>query len=168
MKMRLLICFNLIILAFGLQAQESGLSIRRQTVGNAGYSVPVELNGRFYTMQASIGQSSAILIVAEPTVSGIHDMKRVGELAAHFKIPAMVCINKFDLNPDQTREIETIAREKNILMAGKIPFDPAFTKAMIQIQTLLEYDDGSPAAEAVRQIWETVMAHPAMKLERLM
>jgi hypothetical protein len=60
MKTRLLICFTLIILAFGLQAQDSGLSIRRQTTGNAGYSVPVELNGRFYTMQASIGQSSVI------------------------------------------------------------------------------------------------------------
>lgn len=117
---------------------------------------------------ASIGQANAILIVAEPTVSGIHDMKRVVELAAHFKIPAMVCINKFDLNLDQTRAIETIAREKNILMAGKIPFDPAFTKAMIQVKTLLEYDDHSPAAQAVKEIWQTVMAHPAMKLERLM
>lgn len=116
---------------------------------------------------ASMGQASAVLIVAEPTVSGIHDMKRVGELAAHFKIPAMVCINKYDLNPEQTRAIETLAGEKNIEVVGKIPFDPAFTKAMIQIQTLLEYDETCPAAEAIRHIWETVMAHPAMKLERL-
>jgi formate hydrogenlyase subunit 4 len=55
-----------------------------------------------------------------------------------------------------------------MLMAGKIPFDPAFTKAMIQIQTLLEYDAQGPAAQAVKEIWQTVMAHPAMKLERLM
>ncbi len=117
---------------------------------------------------ASIGQSSAILVVAEPTVSGIHDMKRVADLAAHFKIPVMVCINKFDLNLDQTRAIEVIAKEKNIQVAGKIPFDPAFTKAMIQIQTLLEHDGTRPAAQAIKSIWETVMAHPAMKLERLM
>jgi MinD superfamily P-loop ATPase len=117
---------------------------------------------------ASMGQASAVLIVTEPTVSGIHDMKRVADLAAHFKIPAMVCINKWDLNPDQTGEIETIAREKNMGMAGKIPFDPVFTKAMIQIQTVLEYDENSPAARAVKEIWQTVMAHPAMKLERLM
>ncbi len=117
---------------------------------------------------ASIGQASAVLIVAEPTVSGFHDMKRVGELAAHFKIPAMVCINKCDLNPEQTRAIETLAIEKDIRVVGKIPFDPAFTKAMIQIQTVLEYDETSPAAEAVKNIWKTVMAHPAMKLERLM
>jgi len=48
-------------------------------------------------------------------------MKRVGELAAHFKIPAMVCINKFDLNLDQTRAIETIAREKNIRLIRSLP-----------------------------------------------
>ncbi|MGD9023120.1 MAG: ATP-binding protein, partial [Deltaproteobacteria bacterium] len=52
---------------------------------------------------ASIGGASAVLIVAEPSVSGIHDMERVAQLAAHFKVPAMVCVNKFDLNLDQTR-----------------------------------------------------------------
>ncbi|HSL60687.1 MAG TPA: 4Fe-4S binding protein [Desulfotignum sp.] len=117
---------------------------------------------------ASMGQASAILIVTEPTVSGIHDMKRVADLAAHFRIPAMVCINKYDLNINQTEEIETIAREKNIGMAGKIPFDPVFTRAMIQVQTVLEYDENSPASRAVKEIWQAVTAHPAMKLERLM
>jgi MinD superfamily P-loop ATPase len=82
--------------------------------------------------------------------------------------PVIASIGKFDLNPDQTRAIETIARDRNIQVAGKIPFDPAFTKAMIRIQTLLEYDGTSPAADAVKRIWEKVMAHPAMKLERLM
>ncbi|HKL00503.1 MAG TPA: ATP-binding protein [Desulfotignum sp.] len=117
---------------------------------------------------ASMGQASAVLIVAEPTVSGIHDMKRVGELAAHFKIPAMVCINKYDLNPDQTRSIEKIAEEKNMALVGQIPFDPAFTRAMIQCKTLVENDETSRASQAVRDIWHAVMASPAMKIERLM
>ncbi len=117
---------------------------------------------------ASMGQASAVLIVAEPTVSGIHDMKRVGELAAHFKIPAMVCINKYDLNLDQTRSIEKIAEEKNIALVGQIPFDPAFTQAMIQCQTLVENNETSRASQAVRDIWDAVMASPAMKIERLM
>ncbi|MEE4365569.1 MAG: ATP-binding protein [Desulfotignum sp.] len=117
---------------------------------------------------ASMGQASAVLIVTEPTVSGIHDMKRVGELAAHFKIPAMVCINKYDLNLDQTRSIEKIAKEKNIALVGQIPFDPAFTQAMIQCKTLVENDEISRASQAVRDIWHAVMASPAMKIERLM
>jgi MinD superfamily P-loop ATPase len=117
---------------------------------------------------ASIGQANAVLIVAEPTVSGIHDMKRVAELAAHFKIPAMVCINKYDLNLDQTRSIETIAREKHMDLVGQIPFDPAFTLAMVQCETLVENNENSMASQAVRDIWHAVMAHPAMKLERLL
>ena len=67
---------------------------------------------------ASIGGASAVLIVAEPTVSGQHDMERVVQLAAHFNVPAMVCVNKFDLNPEQTYEIEKFAREKNIGILG--------------------------------------------------
>ncbi|MCF8092108.1 MAG: 4Fe-4S binding protein [Desulfotignum sp.] len=117
---------------------------------------------------ASMGQAGAVLIVAEPSVSGIHDMKRVADLAAHFKVPAMVCINKFDLNPGQTREIEAIARDRHLEMAGKIPFDPAFTRAMIQIKTLVEYDEHCPAARATKDIWHAVMAHPAMAVDRLM
>jgi len=54
---------------------------------------------------ASIGGATALLIVTEPTVSGLHDMERVAELAAHFKVPAMLCVNKFDLNLDQTEAI---------------------------------------------------------------
>jgi MinD superfamily P-loop ATPase len=103
---------------------------------------------------ASIGGASAVLIVTEPTVSGKHDMERVADLAAFFKVPAMVCINKFDLNGDASGEIEKFVKEKGLSFLGRIPFDPAFTKAMVQGQTLFEYDGRSEAGEAVRQIWE--------------
>lgn len=105
---------------------------------------------------AAIGQASAVLIVAEPTVSGIHDMTRVLELAGHFKVPAMVCINKYDLNPDQAGEIERFASLKNLPVVGRIPFDEVFIKAMISGQTVFEYDPESQAAEKIRQIWQTI------------
>ena len=92
---------------------------------------------------ASIGGASAVLIVAEPTVSGMHDMERVAQLAAHFKVPSMLCVNKFDLNIDQTRSIEDLARKKQIDMLGGIPFDPIFIEAMIQGQTILEFNSES-------------------------
>ena len=117
---------------------------------------------------ASMSQANCILIVAEPTVSGIHDMKRVGQLAAHFKIPAMVCINKFDLNPDQGLAIEQIARDNNIGIVGRIPFDPNFTQAMIQGKTIMETHEDSSTSQAIREIWQTVMKNPAMKQERIM
>ena len=103
---------------------------------------------------ASIGGASAVLIVTEPTVSGKHDMERVAQLAAHFKVPAMICVNKFDLNLDLTREIENYAEEKDIACLGRIPFDPIFTKAMIQAQTVFEYDGRSTVGEAIRGTWQ--------------
>lgn len=111
---------------------------------------------------ASIGQATAILIVAEPTVSGLHDMERVADLAAFFKVPAMVCINKYDLNYDQTDAIEKTAMEKNIKVIGAIPFDPDFTKSMIQGKTIFEYNDNSQASRVIKGIWDKIMADPVM------
>jgi len=103
---------------------------------------------------ASLGGASAVLIVAEPSVSGAHDMERVAQLAAGFNIPAMVCINKFDLNPGQAAAIESYAARQNIAVTGRIPFDPMFTKAMVEGKTLFEYDGHSESAASVRSIWE--------------
>jgi MinD superfamily P-loop ATPase len=103
---------------------------------------------------ASIGGASAVLIVTEPTVSGIHDMERVAQLAAHFKVPAMICVNKFDLNLELTREIEKYAKKKGLFCLGRIPFDPIFTKAMIQAQTVFEYDGRSSVGKAIRSTWQ--------------
>jgi len=105
---------------------------------------------------ASLGGATAVLIVSEPTVSGKHDMERVAELAAFFKIPAMLCINKFDLNVDQTTAIENFAKEKHVKVLGRIPFDPIFTKSMVQGQTIFEYDGKSDAALAVEYLWKQV------------
>lgn len=111
---------------------------------------------------ASMGGATALLIVAEPTVSGIHDMERVIQLAFSFKIPTMICVNKFDLNIDQTESINRFAKDHDIPFVGKIPFDPIFTKAMIQGKTVLEFDPVSSAGLAVIQIWENIIKTPAM------
>lgn len=111
---------------------------------------------------ASIGGSTSLLIVTEPTVSGIHDMKRVIELAAHFKVPAMVCVNKYDLNPEQTQAIEQMVRNMDVTFLGKIPFDPVFTKSMVQGKTIFEYDKESSTRQFVKNIWDGIMASPEM------
>jgi MinD superfamily P-loop ATPase len=106
---------------------------------------------------ASMGGAAGVLIVTEPTVSGKHDMVRVAQLADHFNVPGMICVNKFDLNPEQTRIIEDVAMDKNLSVLGRIPFDPIFTKAMVQGKTLFEYDGLSEAGQAVREIWEKAL-----------
>jgi MinD superfamily P-loop ATPase len=105
---------------------------------------------------ASIGGASAVLIVTEPTVSGVHDMTRVAELASHFRIPAMVCVNKYDLNPDKSEEIKTYTESHHMTFVGEIPFDPVFTKAMVEGQNIFEYAHDSAVCDEVRSIWRRV------------
>ncbi|MBW2012834.1 MAG: P-loop NTPase [Deltaproteobacteria bacterium] len=111
---------------------------------------------------ASIGGATALLIVTEPTVSGLHDMERVAQLADHFKVPGMVCVNKFDLNTDQTQAIEKLAKEKKMAVLGRIPFDPVFTKSMVQGKTIFEYNTESIVGQAVKQIWRKIIESPVM------
>ena len=111
---------------------------------------------------ASLGGASAIVIIAEPTVSGLHDMERVAELAQHFKVPCMVCINKADLNPEKADAIEKLAEEKNTAVLGRIPFDPAFTQAMIQAENLIEFKDDSETVRIIKEIWGKIINSSAM------
>jgi MinD superfamily P-loop ATPase len=105
---------------------------------------------------ASMGGASGALLVTEPTVSGRHDMERVAQLADFFKVPVMVCVNKADLNPESTQEIRRYAEEKGYSFLGTIPFDPVFTRAMVQAQTIFEYNTHSAAGDAVLQVWDRV------------
>ncbi|MFH2095690.1 MAG: P-loop NTPase [Bacteroidota bacterium] len=111
---------------------------------------------------ASLGGATALIIVAEPTVSGLHDMERVTQLAANFKVPCMVCVNKADLNPEQAEAIEKLARKKNLSVLGRIPFDPVFTESMIQGKNIIEYKNDSKISLIVREIWNQIMTSPAM------
>ncbi len=103
---------------------------------------------------ASITGADALLIITEPTASGLHDMRRLITLAEHFKIPCMICINKYDLNKEQTEHIKYFAKNKNISVLGEIPFDDIFIKSMIQGKTILEYDEQSETCVIVKKIIE--------------
>jgi len=102
---------------------------------------------------ASISGANLVLIVTEPTLSGIHDSQRVFELTKHFRIPACMCINKFDINLDLTEKIEEFCKENNIEVVGKIPYSKEFTEAMIKELTLIEYSEGEVSKE-IKNMWE--------------
>ncbi len=108
---------------------------------------------------ASLGGATAALVVAEPTVSGVHDLDRVSDLASFFKVPIMVLVNKADINPETADRIRETAEKKGHTFLGAIPFHQDFTKAMIQKQSIVEYAPEGEAAEAVRRIWDRVVAH---------
>ncbi len=112
---------------------------------------------------ASLGGTSAALIVTEPTVAGRHDMERVAQLADFFRVPVMVCVNKADINPDSARDIQHYAEQKGYTFVGAIPFDPVFTKAMVVGRTVIEYDTHTEAATALRQIWQKVSSEMGLQ-----
>lgn len=104
---------------------------------------------------ASITGADLVLIITEPTLSGKHDLERVADLAAGFSIPALICINKYDLNPDMAASIEKYAKERGMKVAGMIRYDEAFTKAQIMKATVLEYTGGAVSGD-VRALWRNV------------
>lgn len=104
---------------------------------------------------ASISGSNLVLIVTEPTLSGIHDSERVFELTKHFRIPACICINKYDINLELTEKIEDFCSKSNIELVGKIPYSKEFTEAMIKEQTLIEFSDGEVSKE-IRNMWNNL------------
>ena len=100
---------------------------------------------------ASVTGATLVLIVTEPTVSGVHDMERVFALTRHFKIATAVCVNKWDLNPAKTLEIEEKARKAEARFAGRIRYDQTVTLAQIQAQAVVETT--APSAEDIRGVW---------------
>ena len=106
---------------------------------------------------ASITGSDAVLIVTEPTLSGVHDMKRVAELAAYFHIPTAVCINKWDLNPEMTDRIEAFCAEKGIIAAGRVPYDRVVYEALVKRKILVEHAPDSPVAAEIRKVCGKIM-----------
>ncbi len=105
---------------------------------------------------ASITGSDAALIVTEPTVSGEHDLERVAELAKHFKIPTYLCVNKFDINPAASLNIEKKARALGITLVGRIHYDRAVTDAQMKGLPVVELA-GAAAAEGIREVWENLV-----------
>lgn len=104
---------------------------------------------------ASISGANMVLIVAEPTVSGIHDMKRIVKTARNFGVSCAVCINKFDANLVNTKEIESYCNEIEIPVIGKIPFDRTVIKAVNSCKSIVGFPD-SIAAKAIVSIWKDI------------
>jgi len=104
---------------------------------------------------ASITGADLVLIVTEPTLSGLHDLGRVADVARYFEISGLVCINKWDINSDVAAEIERQANERGLRVAGRIRYDRAVTNAQIRKLSVVEYQQNG-CAEDIRRVWEVV------------
>lgn len=105
---------------------------------------------------AALTNASGVLVVTEPTVSGAHDLARVLELTGHFNVPAAVCINKWDIHPDQADRIEAAARAAGATPVGRVRYDKAATAAQRQGLAVVEAG-ASPLADDIRAVWKAWM-----------
>ena len=103
---------------------------------------------------ASLSNVDAAVAVVEPTLSGIHDLKRALQLLEHFEITPGVIINKYDLNLENTASIRGFCEEYEIPVLGMIPFDENVTKAMVQAKPVVVFSPDSPASLAIREAWD--------------
>jgi MinD superfamily P-loop ATPase len=104
---------------------------------------------------ASLSGADLVLIVAEPSISGISDMERIIKTAEIFRTKIGVCINKYDVNSANTEKIERFCRTKGLQLTGRIPFDPEAVKAINDGKTIV--DTGCPAGAAVKEIYNNTM-----------
>ena len=111
---------------------------------------------------SSLSGASLAVIVTEPTPSGRHDLERVAELCRHFRIPVAVVINKYDLNIENSANIERYCRDNGHELAGLLPHDEVVVRAMVQGKCVTEL---APTAfsEALRSAWERVASLPTQK-----
>jgi MinD superfamily P-loop ATPase len=104
---------------------------------------------------SSLSGASLALMVAEPTLSGIHDLERVLGVSGHFGVPAMVAINKYDLNEENSRRIEDYCKDQGIKLAARIPFDNAVTEAIVRGLPVVEYSKGKVSRE-IAGLWDSI------------
>jgi len=105
---------------------------------------------------SSLSGASFVILVTEPTVSGLHDLKRVYQLVKKFRIKTGCIINKADLNLDIAGEILSFLGSEQIEHLASLPYNEDFTKAMVEGKTIVEYCDNS-LSEMIEQSWDKTL-----------
>lgn len=106
---------------------------------------------------STISGADLALIVAEPTVAGVQDMRRVLQTVQHFGVRAMVCINKADIYPAGADEIESYCLESGIEIVGRIPFDLTVASAMVAGEAVTAFQPKAPSSVAIAAVWVKVI-----------
>jgi MinD superfamily P-loop ATPase len=107
---------------------------------------------------ASVTGVDAGLVVTEPTMSGIHDLKRALQLLNHFKVSPFVCINTYDINRKNTEKIVKFCEKNKIEVVGKISFDPIVTEAMVAGRTVVEHSPENMVSREIENTWKRVLS----------
>jgi len=121
----------------------------------AGYIISDGPPGIGCPVISSLSGASLALLVTEPTLSGIHDLERVLGVCQHFGVKALVCINKYDINEDNSRRIESYCSSQGVEVASRIPFDNTVTEAMVQGLPVVEYSNNEVSRQ-IESLWQDI------------
>ncbi|NCB70038.1 MAG: (4Fe-4S)-binding protein [Bacteroidia bacterium] len=99
-----------------------------------------------------------VVIVTEPTLSGLHDLKRTIEVVSKFKLTKTVIINKFDLNTEMADNIEEYCNSQKVKVIAKLPFDRVVVDAMVNCKSVIEYAPESEIAGLLREAYQKIEA----------
>lgn len=97
-----------------------------------------------------------VVIVTEPTISGLSDMKRTIEVIKKFNLPAYVIINKYDLNLSVSEKISEWCHQNSITVAGMLPFEKAVTRAMVESISITEFNPDLIISKKIKSIWNLI------------
>lgn len=131
------------------EAKELATESRKEFVivdGSPGIGCPVV---------SSLSGANFVVFVVEPSVSGIHDLRRVHQVVKKFHINAGCIINKADLNMGKQEELMAFLIEEKIAHIASLPYDENFTKAMVEGKTIVEYDQGN-LKELLAESWNKI------------
>jgi len=106
---------------------------------------------------ASLSGVDMVLIVTEPSLSGISDLERIIRTAERFQPIIGVCINKYDINMVNTEKIESLCQKLNLSLMGRVPFDPDAVKAINNGQSIVDLD--CPSGRAVKQVFDETIKY---------
>ncbi len=104
---------------------------------------------------ASLNGVDFALIVTEPTITAINDFKKVYEVACFFNVKSLVCINKFDINTDNTSIIEKFCFSKGIEVLDRIPYDEDVPRYLAEKKFIVDNLE-SPASKEIRNLWNKI------------
>ncbi len=104
---------------------------------------------------ASLTGVDLALIVTEPTMSGLHDLERIMDVTRHFEIASAVCINKYDINKENSARITEFCRQRGIKVVGNIPYGSVVTEAMVAGMPVVEFSDGV-VSDAIKDVWTAI------------
>lgn len=106
---------------------------------------------------ASLTGCDLLLIVVEPSLSSLHDAKRLIQLSKHFSVPCFILINKWDISPILSKQMESEFKNMKVKVLGKLPYDTEFIRAMMEGKTIIEYHKNGKTASTLMSVWKELL-----------